>query len=228
MSTERNVPSAPAVIGGLPAEEIGRRVKAELRDRMRRVRKAIGDEARGARSRKIADGVLALEAWTRASTVALFVPMRTEVDVTLLAGAAWAAGKRVAAPRMIEIGGAEGPPTLALELRLWERDVAPVESGRMVREPPVSAPLVSPSEVALVVVPALALDPSGGRIGYGAGLYDRLLPQLTSALFVGIAFEFQLVAELPMAAHDQRVHRIVTDERSIVVSEGPLADDRAP
>lgn len=208
------------MIGGLPAEEIGRRVKVELRDRMRRVRKAIGDEARSARSQKIAEGVLALDAWKRAATVALFVPMRTEVDVTLLANAAWAAGKRVAAPRMIEIASEEGAPkALSLELRLWEEGVPPVESGRMVREPPESAPLVSLTDVELVVVPALALDPSGGRIGYGAGLYDRLLPQLTSAVFVGIAFEFQLVAELPMAPHDQRVHRIVTDERSIVVGE---------
>lgn len=205
------------MIGGLPAEEIGRRVKAELRDRMRRVRKAIGDEGRAQRSRAIADRVLALPAWQRAATVALFVPMRTEVDVTLLEAAARAAGKTIVAPRMIETERPDAPPLLSLELRVWEDGVAPVESGRMVREPPASAPLADPATVDLVIVPALALDESGARVGYGAGLYDRLLPRCTRAVRVAVAFAFQLVAELPTAPHDQRVHAIVTDERTLDV-----------
>ncbi len=207
----------PVQIAGLPTDEIGRRVKAELRDRMRRVRKAIGDEGRKERSKKIADHVLALPAWTSAKTVALFVPMRTEVDVTLLRDAALEAGKAIAAPRMIEIpdGDPNAPPRLKLELRSWDREIVPVESGKMVKEPPESAPLVSPERVDLVIVPALALDPSGGRVGYGAGLYDGLLPSLTNALRVAVAYEFQLVLELPLMPHDQRVHHIVTDERSV-------------
>jgi len=208
------------VIAGLPVQEIGRRMKAELRDRMRRVRKAIGDEGRKDRSAKIAAQVLALPEWKQAKTVALFVPMRTEVDVTLLRDAALADGKAIAAPRMIELPGddLDVPPRLALELRSWDANIEPVESGKMVKEPPASAPLVPPETVDLVIVPALAIDPSGGRVGYGAGLYDRLLPKLTHAHRVAVAYEFQFVVELPLAPHDQRVHHIVTDERSVPAS----------
>jgi 5-formyltetrahydrofolate cyclo-ligase len=203
--------------------EIGRRMKAELRDRMRRVRKAIGDEGRRERSAKIAAHVLALPQWKDAKTVALFVPMRTEVDVTLLRDAALEAGKTIAAPRMIELASDDPtmPPRLSLELRSWGADIEPIESGKMVKEPPESAPLVSPESVDLVIVPALALDPSGGRVGYGAGLYDGLLPTLTRAFFVAVAYEFQLVVELPLAPHDRRVHHIVTDERSVAATGSP-------
>ena len=213
-------PSPPATIGNLPASEIGRRVKAELRDRMRRVRKTIGELGRAQRSAKIAEAVAQLPQWQSARTVALFVPMRTEVDVTLLRDAARAAGKLVAAPRMVELEQDAGPPRLKLELRMWEDGVPPVESGRMVKEPPASAPLAALESIDVVIVPALALDVRGGRIGYGAGLYDALLPTLPRALRVGIAFDFQLVAELPMAEHDQRVHHVVTDAQSFAVDGG--------
>lgn len=187
---------------------------------MRRVRRAIGEEGRKDRSAKIAERVLALPAWKDAETVALFVPMRTEVDVTLLRDAALAQGKAIAAPRMIEVLGEDpkAPPRLSLELRSWDRDVEPIESGRMVKEPPASAGLVPPDTVDLVIVPALALDPTGGRVGYGAGLYDGLLPSLRRALRVAVAYEFQLVLELPLAPHDERVHHIVTDERSVAAT----------
>lgn len=206
--------SAPTSVGGLPAHEIARRVKAELRTRMRSVRKALGEEARAEKSAAIDDRVAALSAWSEARTVMLFVPLRTEVDVRRLEARARRESKRVAAPRMIGDDGERG----ALEVRLWEPGVEPVESGRMgVREPPASAPLVAGAEVDLVVVPALALDPTGGRLGYGAGLYDRLLPHLSRATRVGVAFDFQLLSEVPSAEHDQRVHMVVTERRTIVV-----------
>ena len=107
-----------------------------------------------------------------------------------------------------------------LEIRAWDEGVEPVESGRMVREPPASAPLLDPAEIDLVIVPALALDPRGARIGYGAGLYDGLLPRMTRALRVGVAFDFQLIAEIPETEGDERVHLVVTDTR--------VLDTRAP
>ena len=195
--------------------EIARRVKIELRERMKRVRRALGPENRAARSAKIAAHVVALKEWSLAGTVALFVPMRMEVDVGLLERHARDDGKRIAAPRMTPPH--EGAPVhdWELVLRLWEDGVDPVESGHMVREPPASAPLVPPSEVDLVVVPALTLDERGARIGYGAGQYDRLLPHCTRAVRVGVAFDFQYLAEIPEREGDQRVDWIVTDERVV-------------
>jgi len=192
-------------------DEVARRVKAELRDRMRRLRKALGEDARAKKSADIAARVQALPAWQEARTVMLFVPTRTEIDVTVLKHAARGAGKTIAAPRMTADGR-------GLEVRVWADDVPPVESGRMgVREPPASAPSADEGSIDLVVVPALALDPSGGRLGYGAGLYDSLLPRLSRARRVGVAFDFQLLAEVPLTAGDEPVHAIVTERRTLEV-----------
>lgn len=190
-------------------DQLRRRVKAELRTRMRQVRRTIPAEARSERSAKIWERVLARPEWANAKTVMLFVSMRTEVETAAAAAAAWAAGKRVAAPRMIETG---------LEIREWRAEDVPVESGNMrVPEPPEHAPLIEPADVDLVIVPALALDERGARIGYGAGLYDGLLPRLSRAVRMAIAFDFQLVAEVPETDGDERMHVVITDQRAIDV-----------
>jgi 5-formyltetrahydrofolate cyclo-ligase len=106
-----------------------------------------------------------------------------------------------------------------LSVRLWDEGVPLDETGAMrVPEPPESAPAIPEVEVDLVIVPALALDERGARIGYGAGYYDELLPRLARAKRVGIAFDFQLLAEVPETPGDERVHAIVTDARSIEIS----------
>jgi 5-formyltetrahydrofolate cyclo-ligase len=191
-------------------EQLRRKVKAELRTRMRGVRRALPLEARAARSERIWQRVLAREEWARAQTVMLFLSMRTEVDTLAAAEAAWSAGKRVCAPRVTEQG---------LAVHEWVRGVAPIETGSLrVPEPPEDAPMVDPREVDLVIVPALALDDRGARIGYGAGYYDHLLPRLERAARVAIAFDFQLIAEVPETPGDERVHVVITDERAIDVA----------
>lgn len=198
-------------MSGLSPEEdaLRRRVKEELRHRMRSVRRALPDEARAARSARIWERVLARGEWASASTVMLFLSMRTEVQTAAAAEAAWAAGKRVCAPRMTEHG---------LEVREWQQGVEPERTGSMrVPEPPHDAPIVDPAEVDLVIVPALALDDRGARIGYGAGYYDRLLPRLSRAARIGVVYDFQLVTEVPETEGDERVGVVVSDERVIEV-----------
>jgi 5-formyltetrahydrofolate cyclo-ligase len=201
--------SASSPEGMTPEEEdvLRRRVKTELRHRMRGVRRALSADARGLRSERVWERVRAREEWAAARTVLLFVSMKTEVDTRAAAEAAWAAGVRVCAPRVTPEG---------LVIHEWQRDVECTEAGAMrVPEPPADAPEVAPEEVDLVVVPALALDERGARIGYGAGYYDQLLPRLPRALRIGVAFDFQLVAEVPETEGDERVHLVITDERTI-------------
>ena len=72
--------------------------------------------------------------------------------------------------------------------------------------------LVSPGTLDLIVVPGLAFDRSGGRLGYGKGYYDRLLAEARpDALRVGLCFDCQLIDEVPSAAHDQRMDYLVTE-----------------
>jgi 5-formyltetrahydrofolate cyclo-ligase len=83
------------------------------------------------------------------------------------------------------------------------------------REPPPSAPAVPPAEIDLVLVPGVGFDPSGRRIGRGRGHYDATLAALPRATAVGLAFEAQVVPEVPAEAHDARLAAVVTERRTL-------------
>jgi 5-formyltetrahydrofolate cyclo-ligase len=194
------------------AEEMLRgRVKIELRKRMRALRKALPAAACALRSSRIAARVAELEPVARAGSVCLFWPIvdRHEVDLRPLDATLRARGARVAYPGI-------DPETGAMALRFVSDPDSMEEQGFGFREPSLREPEARPGEVDAIVVPALALDPRGHRVGYGAGYYDRTLPRyMPAAVTVGVAFDFQLVAEVPDSAVDVRVNWIVTDTRTL-------------
>ena len=86
-------------------------------------------------------------------------------------------------------------------------------------EPPASPTEAGRGELDVVVVPAIAIDPTGHRIGYGAGYYDRTIPLFAPpGVAIGVAYDFQLIAEVPFTPHDVAVTHIVTDERTMVAT----------
>ena len=92
--------------------------------------------------------------------------------------------------------------------------LAPAPFG--LREPPPSCPAVDPLEIGAVLVPALAYDRRGYRLGYGGGYYDRFLPLLgPSVVSVGLAYEALLVDRLPIESHDRPVQWVLTEDRSL-------------
>lgn len=187
------------------------RVKVELRKRMRGVRKSTPISVIESKSAAIIERLRAMPEIVNANGVALFWPIveRHEIDLRPLDLALRAKGKRVAYPSI-------DPDTRVMSFR-WVDDVNTLEErGLGFSEPPYDAALAV-GELDAIVVPALAIDPTGVRLGYGAGFYDRALrairqvtPHLTT---VGVAFEFQYVSELPVLAHDERVDFIVTESR---------------
>ncbi len=85
-----------------------------------------------------------------------------------------------------------------------------------VDEPPADSPEVAPEDLDLVVVPALAFDERGYRIGYGGGYYDRFLPRLRpDCVTVGVTLDALVVPALPAEPHDVPVQIIVTETRTI-------------
>lgn len=72
-------------------------------------------------------------------------------------------------------------------------------------------------EIDLVIVPAVAFDAKGHRLGRGGGYYDRFIKKLTHTVLVGVGYDFQLVDEVPAARHDQRVHRVILPSKTILV-----------
>jgi 5-formyltetrahydrofolate cyclo-ligase len=173
---------------------------------MRGVRGAMQAEARAERSRAIVARLRDEPCFMQARTVAAFVAIRGEVDLASLVMLARDAGKTVLLPRVDDEGDA-----LVLHVHAADAPLAPSRFG--VPEPQPDAPIVPPHAVDLVLVPGLVFDERGHRLGYGAGYYDKLLPTLTRAVSVGVAFDFQLVPELPDTPGDVPVARIVTDAR---------------
>jgi len=192
---------------GLAPEEIIRvKVKAELRKRLRGVRKTTPIEACAERSAKIVTALEVHPAVVAARTVALFWPMlaRHEVDLRTLDTSLRARGVRVAYPSI-------DPETNDMVFRFVD-DVAKLEeAGYGFAEPAADAPVAT--ELDVVVVPAIAVDPTGHRIGYGAGYYDRTLPKHPTATSIAVAYDWQLIAEVPALPDDVAVKVVVTDIR---------------
>ena len=82
-------------------------------------------------------------------------------------------------------------------------------------EPSAAAPEIDPANVDFAIIPALAADEQGHRVGYGKGYYDRLIPTLNGATTCVALFDFQLVAEVPAMAHDVSIDLVATDIRLI-------------
>jgi 5-formyltetrahydrofolate cyclo-ligase len=199
----------------LPAdEELRRRVKRELRKRAQGLRKATPESACGERSRRIVQQLEELDAVKRATSVALFWPIETqhEVDLRAFDLALRARGARVAYPRIVR-GDTPEERTGHMTFH-FARTSELKEQGFGFAEPPEETPALSLGlhELDVVVVPALALDPAGQRIGYGAGYYDRAL-MAVPVLKVGVIFDFQLVSEVPALEGDVAVDWVVTDQR---------------
>jgi 5-formyltetrahydrofolate cyclo-ligase len=191
-----------------PDDFIRLKVKAELRKRLRGVRKTTPAEACLERSRKLVARLQDHEAVLSAKTVALFWPIeaRHEVDLRDLDTSLRARGIRVAYPAI-------DPDSGLMTLRFVDDLAALEERGFGFMEPSADAPEAEGLDV--VVVPAIAVDPTGHRIGYGAGYYDRTLPRYAPpGVAIAVAYDWQLVAEVPATEHDVRCAWVVTDVRT--------------
>ena len=189
--------------------------KQELRKRMRAVRTAHPTETLLTRSRAIVARALQLPAFADARSVALFFPMadRKEVDLRDLDAEARRLGKRVYYPFLEARGEA-----LVSGLRLTTALGDLAERGQRFLEPPPEAAEATRGEVDLIFVPALAVAPTGHRLGYGAGFYDSLLPDVCPpGVAVAVAYDFQLLVELPILPYDVACGVVLTDARTITV-----------
>jgi 5-formyltetrahydrofolate cyclo-ligase len=193
--------------------ELAEAAKQELRKRMRALRTAYPAEALLLRSQGLVARASALPLFQTAGSVALFFPLleRKEVDLRGLDAEARRQGKRVYYPFLEQRGDAL---VSGLRLTVSLDELAP--RGQPFHEPPPEAPMALRGDVDLIFVPALAVAPSGHRLGYGAGFYDSLLPDVRPpARALVVAYDFQLLADLPTLPHDVACDVVVTDARTL-------------
>lgn len=176
-------------------------------------RAALTVEAVALASQAAAARLLALPAYRTAREVAAYLPVKNEVDAAIIAGQALADGKRLLLPRCRD----DAPGLLDFGCVTCLSDVVP---GRFGILEPREAACRPPGAFApdLILVPGLAFDGLGRRLGFGGGYYDRLLalPVMARAFSVGLAFDFQLVAALPADPWDRPVNAVVTDRQTIL------------
>jgi 5-formyltetrahydrofolate cyclo-ligase len=188
--------------------------KTALRVRLRALRRRLADEAPDAAER--AARRLPLSRFSRFGVVAAYRPTGAEIDPMPVLEAILefnGGGAQAALPAAVD---RDSP----LKFRLWRpQDVlAPDAFG--IPAPHASAPEVQPN---LVITPLLGFDRKGGRLGQGAGHYDRTLAKLRKlrpVFVLGLAFAGQEVAAVPMDAHDQRLDAILTESEFIEVAGG--------
>ncbi len=194
-----------------------REAKAALRGRILAARDAMPAGERAAASAAICARIRALASWIAADHVLLTLAFRSEYDPGALIGDALAAGKTVVLPRVDEAGR-----VLVLHRVLdLARDIAPGYRG--IPEPLAACPVIDPARIDWVLVPGVAFDWLGRRLGYGGGFYDRLLPSLRPGVprVAGI-YRLQLVDAVPAAPHDASVDAVVTEDS--VIASGAGAD----
>ena len=183
------------------------RLRAHVRERLAGVPVA----ERHAKSERIVERLEALAEVRRAAHLLLHRSLPSEVNLEALLAAALARGQRVLAPRI------DGPRLRFVPIDYdtsWRRSTL----GVLEPESGAAADLFGDRGESVVVVPGLAFDERGGRLGRGGGHYDRFLRetrQSSHLVAIGVAFDTQIVERVPRADCDEPVDRIVTESRVI-------------
>jgi 5-formyltetrahydrofolate cyclo-ligase len=194
--------------GQVGAAELAAR-KAAMRAGILAARRAMPAEFRAAAGRDLRDAVLELPELQMAGTIAAYVSIGTEPDTRGLLFALWKRGSYVLLPVLqpdgdLDWASYEGPDSLAAGPRGL---LQPTEPRRGV---------TAITSADLLIVPALAVDLAGRRLGRGGGSYDRALTRVgTSILTVALLYQGELVSQVPAGLHDQSVRAVAVPGEGI-------------
>lgn len=168
--------------------------KTELRKRLKAERALLSAEQVASSSEQVSRHILACDVYRKAQCIMGYLAFGKELSVDAVLCAALAAGKKVVVP--LVTSATEMVPVVLKGMQDFELDRYGIRSVRQ----PVEA--CKPQELDLVLVPGVAFDHTGGRLGMGAGYYDRFLPQAQEATLMGIAYDALLQEQLPRDDYD--------------------------
>ena len=177
--------------------------KAAIRERIRTVLSELTRDQREEAAVEICARLIEQPEWKNAQSILLFAPMQDEPNVRPLLHAALDAGKLTALPRF----NAQTGHYEAAVVGDLAKDF--IEGKFGILEPAPTCQIADLKRLDLVLVPGVAFDWHGHRLGRGRGFYDRLLVAVSSKT-CGVAFDQQLVATLPVEPHDVRLNCILT------------------
>lgn len=157
--------------------------------------------------KQLCENILSHPWFSQAGTVMAYAALAGEPDLEAVLDAALRLGKRLVLPRCEEKGIMTGRQITSL---------AQLETGAYgIREPAQSAVAIEPREIDLILVPGMAFDCRGGRLGRGAGYYDRYLAGY-SGKTMGVCYQSRMMETVPMEEFDKKMDAVATDEHIIL------------
>ena len=182
-------------------------MKSSLRKELIKNRKKISKNQILEKSELIKNRLFEMNEFQQASSILFYVSYDNEVYTHDMIKESMALGKNVIVPKSDK----KNRKLILSKLDNW----ADLVKGAYGILEPKKINQISVDEIDLIIVPGVGFDGQGRRIGHGKGYYDNLLSNSKNALHIGLAFEFQIVEEIPTEAHDIPMQRIVTEKRVI-------------
>lgn len=184
--------------------------KKIMREMVLAQRDAMLPAARSAASRLILEKVCAMPQYAQAKVVLTYMGFGSEIETQSFLERIIVDGKIAVLPRVDRA-------SQSLILHTTSGMPALQESKWGIREPRFDAPVVLIEAIEFVLMPGVAFDRFGNRLGYGRGYYDKLISTANQALVrVAAAFACQIVNHVPVGPRDEKVHRIITESEIIV------------
>ena len=183
--------------------------KKNLRTSISQKRNMLTDYELIERSEKIKDTIFKMSEFKESNIILFYVSYGSEVSTHQMIKQCLSNGKRIIVPKV----NYSKNSLLLSELNSWEH----LEKGAYNILEPKSEHLkeINVELIDLMFIPGIVFDFFGNRIGHGKGYYDRLLNSKHKALHVGLAYELQMVEDMPVETHDVKVDRIITEKRVI-------------
>jgi 5-formyltetrahydrofolate cyclo-ligase len=185
--------------------------KSEIRNSTLARRDALTEKERKAKSAQIMDRLFDFANFLEARVVLFYMNTKSEVGTVDMITRAMAAEKSIVLPCVDK----KEKQLITYKVDDLEQDLEP--GYGKIPEPTAQRCKQMPFEhIDLAIIPGIAFDERGGRIGHGTGFYDRLIPKLEiTTRKVGLAFECQIVPQIPMEPHDRYIDIIITEKRTI-------------
>lgn len=185
--------------------------KSEIRRKTIARRDALSDEERSEKSKAIMERLLGFANFLEARIVLFYMNFSSEVSTEAMIPKALKHDKIVALPRVDQ----KARKIVPLKIDDLDLDIRPGYRG--IREPiPQRCKVIPVEHINLAIIPGIAFDERGGRIGRGTGFYDQFIPRLdVTTRKVALAFECQIVPQIPMEPHDRYIDIVITEKRTI-------------
>lgn len=180
--------------------------KQELRMELLERRRRLAKEMIRSQSDKMAEHLYAWPRYQQAKIIMLFVSMPDEPNMIKIIEHAWQQGKTVCIPHMRQQFG-------VMDAAIIDNMESLVRGRLNLLVPdPAHLKIIAPESIDLIVVPAVAYDIAGNRLGMGAGYYDRFIPHASKAVRIGAIWSSQMVDSIPANEYDMPVHYLLRED----------------